>query len=446
MMAGKDLPARRAEHLKQVGPYLKQADKLVKEKKYAAALEEIRQARLIDPKNLYALAYEDRVRALIAQPDPEIVQQASPILEHVVNLAIVEAQRTAEVVAKQEEQREIRKKDEVERLRAEEGRRSAIEEKVSGLIARAEEFCEKGEFHRALDEVARAYLLDPSNERITKLEERIRDSQDEAFRLEEEERLQKEKERENRKQELIQARVGQLRREREEKQKRELKARQEAEQAKIKQYLSRSEELMNKGELDAALSELVFAIVISPLDERILALERQIKEKQEKEELEKNEEYKRRQEERQKKLKELENLIVKQIAIADDLAHKNRFGEALRVITRAMALDPMSEDLLACEQRVISMRDEADRSAEDERRRQEESMRKMQEDELKRLEESERKKALVDEETESQFLQVQKKQQITPHLDKARESMQAKHYEDALAEIALAFIILSMKM
>ena len=57
---------RSAEQLKEVAIFLKQADKLVREGSFAAALDEISKARARDPRNLYALAYEERVRSLVA--------------------------------------------------------------------------------------------------------------------------------------------------------------------------------------------------------------------------------------------------------------------------------------------------------------------------------------------------------------------------------------------
>jgi len=441
MTQPKDQQVRKAEQLRQVAPALKEADRLVKESQFAAALDEIRKARLIDPKNLYALAYEDRVRAVQSQSDKGQLQQISPILEHVLNLALVEAERTAGVSAKQEEQLEARKQEEIERQRAEEVRRAAIEEKIAALITRAEDYCKNKDFHRALDEVARAYILDPSNQKITAFEEKIRLAQEEELLGQEALQIQREKDREVRKRELIQERIDQLKRDREEKQRKEHEARQEAQQAKIQQYLSRSRELMEKGELDAALSELVFAIVIAPLDEEILSLERQIKERQEKAELAKMDEYKKRQEERQQKLKELETSLQKQIVVADDLAKNNRFAEALRVVTRAMALDPMNTSLQECEQRITAMRDNADRLAEEERQKQEAAMQKIQEEELKRLEESEQKKALLSEKQELESAETRKKQQIAGHLERSRKSLDAQQFDDALAEVALAFIV-----
>ena len=65
MAKASDSP-RSAEQLKEVAIFLKQADKLVREGDYTTALEEIAKARGRDPRNLYALAYEERVRSLVA--------------------------------------------------------------------------------------------------------------------------------------------------------------------------------------------------------------------------------------------------------------------------------------------------------------------------------------------------------------------------------------------
>src|SRR5512141_303582 len=102
MAKASDSP-RSAEQLKEVAIFLKQADKLVREGNYTSALEEIAKARGRDPRNLYALAYEERVRSLVAaqkekKPEadstaPSQPEEPAPIsatLEHISNLAIVE--------------------------------------------------------------------------------------------------------------------------------------------------------------------------------------------------------------------------------------------------------------------------------------------------------------------------------------------------------------------
>ena len=210
MAKASDSP-RSAEQLKEVAIFLKQADKLVREGDYTAALEEIAKARGRDPRNLYALAYEERVRSLVAaqkekKPEADVgvvsqpaePPQMSATLEHISNLAIVEAQRSAAVAAKQEQDVALRKKEEEERRKNEELRHQAIESKIAAFLERSRDYLGKGDFNRALDEVARAYLLDPANEKIHAAEDHIRKSQEEMRLRIEQERIRKQQE-ENRK-------------------------------------------------------------------------------------------------------------------------------------------------------------------------------------------------------------------------------------------------------
>ena len=148
MAKAADAP-RSAEQLKEVAIFLKQADKLVREGHYTSALEEIAKARGRDPRNLYALAYEERVRSLVAtqkekKPDlgeseqtkPAEPQPMSATLEHISNLAIVEAQRSAAVAAKQEQDIAHRKQEEEDRRKNEVLRHQAIESKIAVFIER----------------------------------------------------------------------------------------------------------------------------------------------------------------------------------------------------------------------------------------------------------------------------------------------------------------------
>ena len=163
---------RSAEQLKEVAIFLKQADRLVREGDYTAALEEIAKARARDPRNLYALAYEERVRSLVASqkekkpelsgnapPQPAEPQPMSATLEHISNLAIVEAQRSAAAAVKQEQDIAQRKKEEEERRKNDELRHQAIDTKIVAFLERSKDYLGKEDFNRALDEVARAYLL-----------------------------------------------------------------------------------------------------------------------------------------------------------------------------------------------------------------------------------------------------------------------------------------------
>jgi tetratricopeptide (TPR) repeat protein len=443
---------RSAEQLKEVAIFLKQADKLVREGNFTAALEEIAKARTRDPRNLYALAYEERVRSLVAAhkdkktevgvtPQSPSSQPLPAALEHISNLAIVEAQRSAAVAAKQEQEVLLRKKDEDEHRRNEELRRQAIETKISTFLTRSNDYLEKGDFERALDEVARAYLLDPANEKIHAAENNVRKTQAEARVRGEQDRIQKQQDDERKRQELLRAQITRMQQEKEEKRRKEEDARRQAQQQKINQYLDRAREFYNNGHLDEALSELAFVVVIDPLNEEILALERKIRDAQEQEQVEQLEQYHRREEEQRKKREAIITAIQKHIENAERLAGQQKWSEALRVITRAYVLDPVNDALQACEKRIQAAQEEALGIAEEQRRVAEEAVRRQQEEELRRLERAERERAILGESAETEARRRADKEKIFLYLTKARGYMSDGRYEDALGEVALAFII-----
>jgi tetratricopeptide (TPR) repeat protein len=443
---------RSAEQLKEVAIFLKQADKLVREGSFAAALEEIAKARARDPRNLYALAYEERVRSLLssqkekeqkpeAAVQPPAAQPVSAALEHISNLAIVEAQRSAAVAAKQEQEAELRKKEEEERRKNEELRRQAIEAKIAAFLTRAQDYETKNDFNRALDEIARAYLLDPANDRIHAAEAHIRRTQEETRQKEEQERIRKQQEEERKRQEFLKAQVARMQQEKEEKRRKEEEARRQAQQQKITQYLNRAQELYADGHLEDALSELAFVVVIDPLNEEVLNLERQIREAQEKEQAEQLEQYRRREEEQRKKREAIISAIQKHIENAERLAGQGKWSEALRVITRAYVLDPVNDALQACEKRIQMAQEEALRIAEEQRRIAEETVRRRQEEELRKLEKAEHERAILGESAETEAKRRADKEKVFAYLAKARAYVADKRYEDALGEVALAFIV-----
>lgn len=444
---------RSAEHLKEVAIFLKQADKLVREGNYASALDEIAKARGRDPRNLYALAYEERVRSLLttqkekkaeaesnSQPEPP-AQPLPTALEHISNLAIVEAQRSAAAAVKQEQEVELRKKEEDERKKNEELRRQAIESKISTFLSRAHDYVAKEDFNRALDEVARAYLLDPANEHIHELEDHIRKAQEEARLHDEQERLRKHEEEEQKRQEMLKAQIVKFQQEKEEKRRKEEEARKHAQHQKITQYLDRAREFFNNGRLDEALSELAFVVVVDPLNEDVLNLEHQIRDAQDNEQQEQLVLLRRREEEQRKKREAIVTAIQKHIENAGKLAEQQRFSEALRVITRAYVLDPVNDALQACEKRIAAAQEEALDRAQVRRQVEEEGVRRRQEEELRLLEQTERDRATLGENVETEAKRRTDKEKIFAYLTKARTYLSEERFEDALGEVALAFIV-----
>jgi hypothetical protein len=453
MAKASDAP-RSAEQLKEVAIFLKQADKLVREGQFASALEEIAKARGRDPRNLYALAYEERVRSLVASHKEKNqslgggtpVQSAEPqpmsaTLEHISNLAIVEAQRSAAVAAKQEQDQALRKQEDDDRRKNEELRHQAIESKIAIFLDRSKDYLAKGDFDRALDEVARAYLLDPANDKIHQAEDFIRKSQEETRLRIDKERLQKQQEEDQRRQEILKAQVARMQQEKEEKRRREEEARNQAQQQKISQYLNRAQEFLNNGRLDEALSELAFVVVVDPLNEDVLSLERKIRDAQEQEQTEQLEQYRRREEEQRKKREAILNAIQKHIENAVRLANEQKWSEALRVVTRAYVLDPMNDALQACEKRIQTAQEEALSIAEEKRRQSEEEVHRRQEEELRRLEQAERERVILGESAETEAKRRADKEKVFLYLTKARGYMSDGRYEDALGEVALAFIV-----
>jgi tetratricopeptide (TPR) repeat protein len=443
---------RSAEQLKEVAIFLKQADKLVREGNHTAALDEIAKARARDPRNLYALAYEERVRSLVAsQKDkkqesgasqqPAAPQPLPAALEHISNLAIVEAQRSAAVAVKQEQEVILRKKDEDDRRKNEELRRQAIETKITTFLTRSKDYLEKNDFDRALDEIARAYLLDPANEKIHAAENNIRKTQESVRLRDEQLRLQKQQDDERKRQELLRAQVTRMQKEKEEKRRKEEEARKQAQQQKIGQYLERAQDFLDNGRLDEALSELAFIVVIDPLNDDVLALERKIRDAQEQEQAEQLEQYRRREDEQRKKREAIFAAIQKHIENAERLAGQKKWSEALRVVTRAYVLDPVNEALQACEKRIQTAQEEALQVAEEQRRIEEESVRRQQEEELRQLEQAERDRALMGESAETEAKRRADKEKVLIYITKARTYMNEGRYEDALGEVALAFIV-----
>ena len=365
----------------------------------------------------------------------------SATLEHISNLAIVEAQRSAAVAAKQEQDVALRKKEEEDRRKNEELRHQAIESKIAAFLERSKDYLGKGDFNRALDEVARAYLLDPANEKIHAAEDLIRKSQEETRLRVDQERIHKQQEENQKRQELLKAQVARMQQEKEEKRRREEEARNQAQQQKISQYLNRAQEFLNNGRLDEALSELAFVVVVDPLNEEVLSLERKIRDAQEQEQAEQLEQYHRREEEQRKKREAIITAIQKHIENAERLASQQKWSEALRVITRAYVLDPVNDALQACEKRIQTAQEEALRIAEEQRRLSEETVAVSRK---KNFASSNRQNAnalcLARAQKQKQNA-VPTKKRFSFTSQKPAGICPTERYEDALGEVALAFII-----
>jgi len=262
---------------------LRRVDKLVREEKYEQALKVLLEVRSSQPNNPYLPAYEERLRSAIevrSRSLEEAEQDAGSNLGAREDLSIefptVEEQLRAIARAVPRAAEPKVDKRAIEQRKREEQRRVALLSKIASLIGRANEFLEKGEFDRALEEVARATMLDPKNGDIADLERRIRSSQEEALRVaEEQRRLILQQEEAEREQRLRREREEELR-ESEARRAREEKARRAAQEEKVTLCLRRSREFLNSGLLDEAQTELAFALVLQPHNEEASTLEREL--------------------------------------------------------------------------------------------------------------------------------------------------------------------------
>jgi tetratricopeptide (TPR) repeat protein len=197
-MAKTSGPPRTTDNLLQVAGFLRQADKLVRERNYALALDQIAKARAKDPKNSYAEAYEQRVMLLVSalkenkQPNKnskdfisETPASFSRHLESIANLAILEAHRTANVSLQQEcpqqpnvDARIVSRNPPIRIPSSEKQTLQETDHQVLECIHLAQELFFKGKLDESLNMLAPAILLDPLNPVILELERRIHHSQE----------------------------------------------------------------------------------------------------------------------------------------------------------------------------------------------------------------------------------------------------------------------------
>ncbi len=123
---------------------LKQADKLVREGNFSAALALIVKARAEDPANRYAEAYEERVRALMESRASVVEAPATP-----ANTGSTSGQKPSPAPALAE---------------------------IVGLLSKAYDSLSNNDFRGALEILGQARQLDPMNADIPGLEEQIREA------------------------------------------------------------------------------------------------------------------------------------------------------------------------------------------------------------------------------------------------------------------------------
>ncbi len=449
--------------------FLKEADKFVKEGNYKAALEAIARARKSDPGNQYALAYEERVRALLkasessamksqsaaAPPPPPPPAQPGPSTRAPsLSSSSVRGPSAGAASGRMPsgvspstrapsltESQRVPRPEILARRKEEERRKEAILTKIATLLARAREYQAKNEFSRALDEISRAYLLDPANKVVSSIEQEIRTAQEEVNRQEAEERRSRAEIEERIKAEQLRAAMERAQHEAEEKRQKEEEARSAAQRQKVDQYLARSRELLDEGKIVEAQSELAFVAVVDPLNAELVELNNLIAAKQEEIRQAELELYRKKEEEHKKKQEAIKAAVQKHLDNANAMAAKGKFSDALRVLTRAYVLDPTSEDLQRCEAGILSAQEEASRKLQARQRDEEAKKKKLEEAELRRREEAERERILKGETAEAEAKRRANESAVQDHLNKAKGLLAEGKHEASLAEVALAFIV-----
>ncbi len=414
--------------LKQIEAMLKDADQRMKDGDLDGALELIRQAQAQDRRNVYGLAYVERIQALMrarkakGQPTKGSSQWApASFAKKVPPSASVDPPR--------------------QNTERSESRTAAMKAAVDTILGRAREHIAAKDFERARQEVERARLLDPVNEEVPLLEaETARLKTEEDAKLSElQEKRQKDDQ--NRHREILEQELTRVRQQKEEQRRKSDEARRTAQELKIQQYLQLAAKYLEAEKFEEASGQLAFVVVIDPLNAGAAELQRKIREAQEQKRQAELELRRRKEAEEKQRRDAVHAAVKKNIETATALASTKKFAEALRLITRAYMLDPVSDEVRACEQGILEAQEEEHRAAEQQRRIQEEEARLRREDELRRMTEAERDKLLREEESQQEREKSLNKEKVSKHLASAREHLGSLAFHDALAEVAQAFAL-----
>lgn len=441
-----------AEQLSEVIAYLKKAESCIRQGDIYKALEEIKHAREKNPTIMYARAYEEYVHSLQLkiqslttdktdqdQSLESIIAETLPTLDKILALAIKEVNRRVMAVYKQKEMIALQKQREEEIQREETLRAEGIKKKITIYLNRAREFQNGKDYHNALNEVARAFILNPTDERILELEEQIKQQQEQANKEEELENSRRQQELQRRRQQLIEEWQLQRQREKEKKQKQEAEAYQQARTMKIREYLHVARTLFAQQKFEEALSQIAFVLVLDPLNEEVLSLNWQIRQKQaerSKEQLEKKQQL---LEEENKKKKALQEGVRRCLARAEQYFAEKKYFEALQMITQAYFIDPISEEVAAVESKILAAEEEEINRLNEERMQNEEKRIRKIESELHRLAIELQKREQLNQKIDFEKKQLKEQEEVLLYLSKARGYASQGKYDDALEYVALAF-------
>jgi hypothetical protein len=317
----------------------------------------------------------------------------------------------------------------------------AILAKISSLLGSANDYLGRKEYSRALEVISRAVLLDPTNSDIASIEKRIRSAQEEASRRELENRQHQEAEERQKRDRDFRAEMDGVRRDQERRRIQGEAARRSAQSEKTKEYLKRTRDFLAAGQIQEAQCELAFVAVLDPSNPQVLALEQEISARREERQRADLDEHRRQTETQRRQEQTVRESVAQHVKRADELAARGEFGEALRLITRAYIVDPTNRDLQACENRIVNAQRAWAERTEAERRKKEEAQRRNADDEEQMRKEAEREKLLRAQKDQEEARKRADDQKIFRCMKSAHEHLARHRYEEALAEVATAFMI-----
>jgi TonB family protein len=140
---------------------------------YSRGLDALREAKELDPKNIYLIALERQVKSLVGEGfkktlTPKDRKDILSSIPEIMRRAIDDTEKREGQLQQQSDKPDL----DVEELRARE-RQRAIKRQKESYVQLAEEYIDRGDYERALDEIRRIYIIDPENMIARDLETKI---------------------------------------------------------------------------------------------------------------------------------------------------------------------------------------------------------------------------------------------------------------------------------
>jgi tetratricopeptide (TPR) repeat protein len=387
------------ENSPKASSLLRQADKLVKEDKYDEALNLIQQAQALQPKNLYAIAYEEYVREkrhAVLQKNGSSDLKREQKLDQISIMAYEQTVRQEDIQQKKENAERTSVQEEFTSQRHEQ----AIADKITTICRSAKSLAHRGLFSQALDEIGRGYMIDPVNEQLDECEKGIRETFKRSVPL---------KVTAENKQQIHSPKKPSTERETHELL---LSAYKEITHGHINSAIALVNQAIQSGGETAKTKELLNAI------------DQYMREEQSREQ----EYFERKKKEYFEKKEKIVHLVKNTIDEVPQLLRNNDIKKAKDIVREAMRIDPLNSQLkelsIHIQQREIEIRSEAEKQL-------------LSSEETLRTRQVNNALAYA----HNGGSGGEKEITIHEHLQKAQSLFQQCRFEDAMGEVALALII-----